>query len=333
MFQVMLIVAALSPVMGSRIAADEQTSVWELRGGDRFIVNVFVVKHTEVTVGEKPPVTSDTRDRFEIEYRVLEVLKTGDVVLAARLRRSVRETGESSPGSLKTASQSKSTLEDLRIRIQVDPAGQVLPLDELERESVLSTLSGVDPATVRLFRDSCPEEVIAGWFGRPFWTASDSTEANGQIPERSDSLSFGPFGTMRTQLTITTRPAADLRREYLIAGKGRFVPLVVPESIGSQKTVLLTDVVAELEEYSGKVTAPGDSDAEEPPEDVPRSLPFQSMDLTVRFQGSGMFQTSENSPRQKLLFRQTQVQSWILTSHTFGRPEVPLGIPVPPDVR
>jgi hypothetical protein len=76
--------------------ADETNAIWGLKAGDRFVMSVLSVKHTEVTIGDQPATNSDTRDRFEIEYRVTQVRNSGDAVIAARLRKASREVSEAS---------------------------------------------------------------------------------------------------------------------------------------------------------------------------------------------------------------------------------------------
>ena len=130
------------------ILADEAaspTTLWGLRTGDRFVVQVFIVKQTEVTIDQQPPTTSDTRDRFEIEYQVTETMNSGDLIFSARLRKVTREAGVSAPASLKSSSPAVRSLEELRLKLHVDGIGNIVSIDSKEKEALLAALSALDP--------------------------------------------------------------------------------------------------------------------------------------------------------------------------------------------
>ena len=120
--------------------ADETKTVWGLKAGDRFVVSVLSVKHTEVTIGDQPATISDTRDRFEIEYRVTQVRNSGDAVIAARLRKASRDVGDESQDSLKASARSARALEDLRIGFEIDSTGQILTITPRARGKLKEAL-------------------------------------------------------------------------------------------------------------------------------------------------------------------------------------------------
>lgn len=333
--------------------ADETSAVWGLKTGDRFVVSVLSVKHTEVTIGDQPATNSDTRDRFEIEYRVTQVRNSGDAVIAARLKKANRDVGEASQDSLKASARSVRALEDLRIGFEIDPTGQILTITERDRDSILSALSGLDVSTSQLFRDSCPEDVIASWLSRPFWAGltdsgdlllkdGDQKEQTKSSLTRKDSIAIGPFGVM--QATLELEPSAADKKEdsMTVTGKGRFAPLVVPNRETISSKIPLQNVTAELDEYSGKILLALEKPKDETPllegsrpESLPEIIPrqndvrFQSMELNIRLHGSGTLKGTAGNPDQNVTFRQTQMQSWILTELNIARSEYLFDVPVP----
>jgi len=325
--------------------ANESPAVWGLKAGDSFVINVFIVKQTEFTVEGQPPETNETRDRFEIEYTVATILKSGDALITVRLKRATREAGDSTSESLKTSVSSARSLEELRLRFQVDILGQITEIDRRDKEAFLVALSSLDPSAWQMLRDTCSDEAISGWFSRPFWTAlaSDPTivdrEPNAPpvqatpILERVESMALGPFGMLNTSIQLQPAKGKDDEPGFTISGTGRFVPLVVPESRQAQGRLPFKEVTAELDEFSGRVrlakAEPQDPNA--PP--TRRTMNFQSMETTARFHGSSLLQTSPEEEARKVSFRQTQIQLWILAEQTEGRREMPFGVPGPLDAR
>ncbi len=333
--------------------ADETSAVWGLKAGDRFVVSVLSVKHTEVTIGDQPTTNSDTRDRFDIEYRVAHVRNSGDAVISARLRKASRDVGEASQDSLKASARSARALEDLRVGFEVDPTGQILTITDRDRDVILSALSGLDVSTSQLFRDSCPEDVIASWLSRPFWAGpTDSTDVPPQEGDqkeqtkasltRKDSIAIGPFGVMQATLELEPNAADKKGDSITVTGKGRFAPLVVPNRETISSKIPLVNVTAELDEYSGKILlaqkkpkdetpAPEGSRTESLPEIIPgqKDVRFQSMEIDIRLHGSGTLKGTAGNADQSVNFRQTQMQSWILTELALARTEYLFDVPVP----
>jgi hypothetical protein len=333
--------------------ADETSAVWGLKAGDRFVVSVLSVKHTEVTIGDQPATSSDTRDRFEIEYHVTQVRNSGDAVIAARLRKAVRDVEESSQDSLKASARSARALEDLRIGFEIDSTGQILTIAARDRETVLAALSGLDVSASQLLRDSCPEDVITSWLSRPFWTGltgqvddlpqgSDQNEKQKTPMTRKDSMAIGPFGVMQVTLELEPKAADDGEESMTVTGQGRFVPLVVPNRDSVSSKIPLQNVAADLDEYSGKILLSREKPRDETPvpeNDLPdlrpeviprqRDVHFQSMEINVRLHGSGTLKGAVGSADQSVIFRQTQMQSWILTEMSFARSEYLFDVPVP----
>jgi hypothetical protein len=331
-------------IVPAQILADEvvpaklPTTIWGLRTGDRFVVQVFIVKQTEVTIDEQPPTTSDTRDRFEIEYQVTETLKSGDLVFSARLRKVSREAGVSAPATIKSSSPAVRSLDEVRIKLQVDPLGNITSIDPKEKEALLAAMSALDPTAWQLLRESCPDEVIMEWFARPFWTAvepaiigSPKNSDKVSYPKREASIALGAFGVLKTTLTLQPDTGAGEENSVTISGSGRFAPLVTPATSQSPGRLPLQDFTAELDEFSGRVRlARNDEEAEGGPE-PPDSPMFQSMETTARLHGTALMQKLNGADVSKVSFQQTQIQLWVVTEQSFAESQLPFGIPVPVD--
>ncbi len=321
--------------------ADEPQTVWRLRTGDKFVVNVFIIKQTEVTIEGQPPETNETRDRFEIEYTVTAVMKSGDGFFTVRLKKATRETGNTTSESIKASAPSARSLEDLRLRFQVDRLGQITNIDRRDKEAFLVALSSLDPSAWQMMRDACSDEALAGWFSRPFWPAvpdpivaaadqGEATESKAEIPERVEAMALGPFGLLNTTVQLTPPTNVDDETGLKISGTARFAPLVVPKSRQAQARLPLRDITAELDEFSGRVRLAKRNPVGREQKIIQRGLAFQSMETTARFHGSGLLTSVDDEPR-KLSFRQTQIQLWILAGQTLARPEMPFGVPAPLD--
>ena len=337
-----LLLISLSSSLSS--PADGIQTVWGLEAGDRFVVNVLVVKETEVTLSGEAPTISDTRDEFEIEYQVTEVMKTGDIVVSARIRKAVREVGQTTSDSIRSSAPSARSLEDIRIGFVVDSEGHITSINARDKENLLGVLLSLDSSTSQLLRNTCPDEIIISWFGRPFWTASESattaenpseSESDGavKVPERKDTIAVGPFGVLKTHVQLATGAKSDGPNGLVISATGRFIPLVVP-STASTPAIRLANVTAELDEFSGKARLSQDESRPFGSDIYPRNpskISFLSMILNVRLHGVGTIPATAGREAQKVEFRQTQLQSWALVEQSSARPEMLFDLPTPID--
>ncbi len=311
-------------------SADEPKPVWGVSAGDRFQVSVVIVKQTEVTIDDQPPTLSETKDRFQIEYRVAQISPTGDSVIVGGLRRPVRETGATSPASLRSANEAAGTLEDLLVVLHVDSDGVVQKISATEKEALLTQVSSLDPSVTRLLQNTCSDDVIAGWFGRPFWISTDPVAAApGQTWSRSDDTAVGAFGTLRSSIELKTGAIVDQRMGVEISGTGRFVPLVVPETDSPGDALFLTNVEATLDQFSGRARMFLSPAAADLVAANPKRPQFESMEVMIRLHGNGILQQSSSDKKQQVNFRQTQIQSWTLVEFELGRPEYRFRVPAP----
>lgn len=315
-------------------AADEAVSVWGMNAGDRFLVSVVIVKQTDVTIDDQPPIRSETTDKLRIEYRVVQVSTNGEAICVARLQRPNRETDKASPDSLKSAAGNVVNLEDLLVVLHVDSEGIVQRVSTADKESILANVASPEPSALRLLEHACPDEVIASWFGRPFWIACHPEDAKpGHTWNRADDIAMGEFGTLRNSNDITIAGGKTRLTDVEISGTGRFVPLVVPQTDSQFSSSILKDVTAELDQFSGTARMFLRSANEDKIQPIRKRPQFDSMELTIRLHGQGLLQKGQSDPPQQVAFQQTQIQSWNLVEFEFGRPEIFFNFPVPVDAK
>ena len=317
----------------------ESNAVWGLTTGDTFTANVVIIKQTEITVGDQAPTVSETRDRFQIQYQVAGSGPAGDIIIAARLQRPLREVGDSSSSALKVDGQTTKLLEELTMILGMDSGGKYTSLASSDRDAIVATFSGLDPSASKLLLDACPDSVIAGWFARPFWVAHDRKSLKvGAAWSRSEDIALGPFGSLRCDADLKLVKVKESIGSVEISANGRFIPLVRPTDAESSGAMLLTDVTAELDEYSGNARMHLSPAAEEGIPAKTNRPQFESIDVRIRFHGTATLPERssvalKNEPPVAVSFRQTQVQSWILQDFSFGRPEIFFNEPLRPILR
>ncbi len=340
LFKRITTVAALSVagLTGSDFAVaqiGESKAVWGLTTGDTLTVNVVIVKQTEVIVLDQSPTISETTDRFQIQYQVSGSSPAGDIMVAAKLRRTVRETGETTPEVLQVAAGSARALDDLALNLELDSDGVVTSISTTDRDAIVAIFSGLDPSASRLLRNACPDSVIAGWFARPFWVAHDRESLQEGVSwSRTEEIAIGPFGTMRCDADLELANAEELAGSVEISGKGRFVPLVLPSDARAFGVLPLTDVTAELDEFSGNARmylSPSETEGTPKPGNRPQ---FESLNVTLRFHGTATIPVKKeialtDERPETVSYRQTQVQSWFLQDFSYGRREFFSNEPVP----
>jgi hypothetical protein len=311
----------------------DSKAIWGLSTGDTFSASVVIVKQTEVTVGEQSPTQSETTDKFQIQYQVVGVDPAGDIVVAARMQRPERETSKSSPQSLQTFDAAIQSLEQFTVVLQVSSEGVVTSVSPSDRESLIAYFSGLDPSSSNLLSNACPNSVVASWFARPFWIAHDQTTLKeGAKWDRTEDIALGSFGTLHCETALKVATVDPKWGSIELKGSGRFVPLVLPTKQASFGEPPLAEFTAELDEYSGKARmflAPIVDDVVPSP---PKRPQFESIELTLRFHGTGTIvdrSAEEQAPPQKVTFRQTQIQSWLLQGFSFGRRELFFNMPTP----
>lgn len=212
--------------------AQQPKTVWGMFAGDSFSVSSVVVRSTELQQGTAAATTLETRDRCLMEYRVLRAGADGDALFDVRVSSPVRETRSGTDQRWKAAPGSQKKLDGISIQFVVDPQGSVTQFAPQDREQLIMLLSGNDPKYASVLDASCPDEVLAGWFGRVFSfpqrksmvsaaakgeqkssaenkTPDDSPDTT-DVPENRDTWSHtwvdsvGPFGVIRSSVQFQT---------------------------------------------------------------------------------------------------------------------------------
>lgn len=311
----------------TRPQRDEATAaLWGMRTGDAFVLRVAISKRTSVSLDGAEPQIVETRDRFELSYRVTDVPATGDVTLVVTARRAEREATAGLSGRSAPTVEASRYLADVRVGLRLDSEGNLLETSERDWEKTLSIFSGMDHSTGRLMRDTCPSDVASSWFARPFWVVGRAEDVSGGIRtiERPDVIPVGPYGILRLDVEISADDEQTPSGVRRISGKGRYVPLVISDVISESSFPQLSEMNIEMTEFAGKARTT--SALSEQRRSVP---PFHSMELSYRIQGTGTLKLPGNLTSQKMEFSQQQQQAWILTEYTAALPDTLFGVPVP----
>lgn len=322
---------------GNDEAAGSSRAVWQIESGDSFIVAVVVRKKSITTVGDKQTVTSETTDRFRIEYRVARAQEDGDAIIAAILHEPTRDVADDSSPSLRTTADESARLDDAGILFQLAPDGAVLGVSPSDREQIIGLVSNGDERLASLLSRSLPNDVMAGWLSRPFWLAvPEQTRQSGASWSRLFAVACGPFGTMQHDVTLTLDDASETPSRVSAKAESRFVPLVLPAGAAAENQALLSNVQVTGQQLSVTGTMmpvtkpePAASDGGEGEERREQRRPgFESLELGLQVTGIGELPAATESAEAgdgAVRFELSIAESWMLESSSFGRPELMFG--------
>ena len=298
---------------------DAGKSVWNMSTGDSFTVAVVISKQTTTTQNNQPT-TTETSDRFRIEYRAARVRKNGDAIVAAMLREPSRDTVGTSP-SLKSTADRVMVLEDVALLFQLDKEGIVQGVSPSDRQEIINLLTGTDAKLAALLSRSLPNEVMASWISRPFWLALAADQQQPMAEwKRTLTAGCGPFGTAEHEIQLTLNEIKDSFGSVSATATSRFVPLVLPAAEVTANTDLLTNVKVSVEDFQLTARMAIVPLVQSDPPSLVRPQ-FESLDLKVRVAGSGDVPASGAKANGSVTFTQTVAESWILEGSAFGRPE------------
>ena len=323
--------------------ADAFETIWGLRPGDSFVVDVLIHRQTIIrptqSAGEglEAVDTSSANlegdsvsvsDRWRLEYRVQSVSPSGRLHISVRVAEAERNTDPQGPHSTGPLSNRKlQTLQGLELLFAVNSEGEVEGVDEGDRTAMVSTFTGLNPDVEACLQECCSSQNIIGWFAKPFWF-NVSNELPGDEPSLDvdvtsspsrdvrDEISLGVLGRLRTNVRLLQQSTASLdkrsnRINYTITGNGRFVPVQVTQ----MQPVRFVAVSAQLDSYSGTASVIPTVASES---QVDRTRPlFDRLDLSYVMRGSCEMEVAQR--RKKLEFQQTQVQTWTLRSSQMRR--------------
>jgi hypothetical protein len=304
------------------ILRDETQSpgtIWSMRAQDQFSVSVSIDKRTEIELDGQTPVVTATNDRLELEYRVLRVLRDRQCDMIVICRNAVREVRDSqSEPSIQKLQTAVSLANDQLIPVHVGLDGSMVLTATSERNSLLSRISGADHGASALLDAACPDEVITGWLSAPFWSVAESGDQSTPW-QREHTVSAGPLGAFRVDLTMTPVKPDGALLPISISGEGRFVPLVLPQKSHAGIPEILKSVSGKVGQVSGRIQLHRPAEDKVPAEFGPD---LESLTFTMVISGEGQSAAIGELPSRAVRFRQTQTQSWVLTERRQGPIEV-----------
>ena len=303
---------------------------WGLRPGNEITVVVVSSRRTDIAVDGQPEVTRESTESLQIQYRVVAIERSGDVIVKAIVRKMDRQPPSSILARLTGAAFS----------LAIHPDGNVSTLTSEGRDALVTHLSNGDPESAQILKKCLTDETIGSWFSAPFWMIR---RVEGDDPqdawERSHDVSLGTLGSLQLDLNFRLSDVQDSMANVVIAGDAHFRPLVLPDTVAAALP-FLSNASVEIDEVSGTgriyVAAP---DADEPPGARPgfetvewtlrlhgnAQLPLTKPAKTAAVPGSGNDSTTEQdvSPRTgAVTFRQTQHHLWTLQSFSIGIPRM-----------
>lgn len=299
-----------------------------LRPGNHITVLVASSRQTDISIDGQPEVTQETSESLQIQYRVIAVERSGDVVVKTIVSKIDRQP----PSSILTR------LAGATFSLTIHPDGNVSTLTAEGRDAMVMHLSNGDPESAQILRKCLTDEAIASWFSIPFWMIRPvEDERTHDAWERSHDVSLGTLGSLHLDLNFQAGDIEGSLANVVIAGDAHFRPLVLPDT-DARAFPFLSNASVEVDEVSGTgrlyVAEP---DADEPPQARPE---FESVDWTLRLHGEAELPlakvektaavplpddeiAAEQEVSRKsgtVTFRQSQHHAWTLQSFSIGMP-------------
>lgn len=110
-----------------------------LRPGNHITVLVASSRRTDISIDGQPEVTQETSESVQIQYRVIAVERSGDVVIKAIVRKMDRQP----PSSILTR------LAGATFSLTIHPDGNVSTFTAEGRDAMVMHLSNGDPESIR----------------------------------------------------------------------------------------------------------------------------------------------------------------------------------------
>lgn len=321
---------------------------WGLRQGNEISVLMASSRRTEIVVAGQAEVTRETSESLQIQYRVVAIERSGDVLVKAIVRKIERQ-----PTSLILTRLTGATFS-----LAIHPDGSVSMLTSEGRDALVTHLSNGDPESAQVLKKCLTDETIRSWLSVPFWLIQPVADDKLQVTwNRSHDVSLGTLGSLQLDLNFRVGDMQASMAKIMIAGDAHFRPLVLPDT-DTAAFPFLSNAKVEIDEVSGTgrlhVASP---DADEPSELRPQ---FESVEWTLRLHGEAQLPWDKLPQKSTIpagadgdpavqdvsrkssmvTFRQTQHQLWTLQGFTIGMPRrlefdrlsVPIQqlVPVPP---
>ena len=339
MISTIILAAFVAPSVAAQPIRD-MPGFWGLRPGNVVTVLVASSRRTDIAVDGQPEVTRESSESLQIQYRVVAIERSGDVIVKAIVRKMDRQP----PSTILTR------LTGAAFSLAIHPDGNVSTLTPEGRDALVTHLSNGDPEGAQILKKCLTDETIGAWFSSPFWMIRPvENDEHPDAWERRHAVSLGTLGLLQLDLNFHLGDVSDSMAKVMIAGDAHFQPLVLPDT--ATAFPFLSNASVEIDELSGKgriyVPSP---DADEPPGARPE---FESVEWTLRLHGIAQLpsakpenttavpaaaddDSAEQDAAQRtgtVTFRQTHHHVWTLQSFSIGVPQMleydRLPVPVP----
>ena len=324
-FCVVFLVALVIPPVAAQ-PLREPSGFRGLMAGNEITVLVASSRRTDIAVDGQPEVTTETSESMRIQYRVVSLERSGNLVV----KMSVHKLDHQPPTPI------LSRLKVSPILLNIQPDGEVSISSPESRDALVTNLSRGDPQSAQVLKMCLTDESISSWFSVPFWMLRPGEdEENKDVWERSHDVSLGTLGTLQLDLSFRSGDIEKSMAKVAISGEARFRPLVLPDSEATAFPYL-SNASVEIDEISGTGQIHAASpDGDKPPEQRPE---FESVEWTIRLHGEAELPptkpvkpaASQNSDddaavglavpgkTSKVTFQQTQHHVWKLQSFSAG---------------
>ena len=285
----------------------------QLKPGTEITVLAASSRRTDIAVEGQPEVTTESSETMQIQYRIVGLDPSGNMVIRALVQNLDHRPRNANVSQLRFAP----------VLLGIQPDGIIRALNPAARDALISNLSNGDPESMQVLRTCLTDETIAGWFSVPFWMLRPGIgDAVENVWERGHEVSLGALGSLHMDLSFQAETPENKFAKVVITGKGRFLPLVLPDSKATAFP-FLSDATVEIDELSGTgklfAATPDDTDQS------PQRPEFESLEWTIRLHGNANLvpanatkKATESGMPPKVTFRQLQNHVWTLQRFTAG---------------
>ena len=212
-----------------------------LRPGHEITVLAASSRRTDVVVDGQPEISTASSETMQVQYRIVGLDPSGNMVVRALVQNLDRRPGNASLSQLRFAP----------FLLSIQPDGIIRVLNPAARDALILNLSNGDPESMQVLRTCLTDDTIAGWFSVPFWMLRPGTGvAVENVWERGHEVSLGTLGSLHMDLSFQAETPENSFAKVVMAGEGRFLPLVLPDSKATAFP-FLSDARVEIDEISG----------------------------------------------------------------------------------
>lgn len=306
-------------------------SVWGLQPGDTFRVETTVESETTVGDADESPVQHTQLDRWVVAYRI-DAIQAGHTELSAR----ILEAGSHVQSDQEKRQIDSDQLSRVSIKIEVSEKGVAEVTEGLDALYALAVAG--NPSTFGRLQSMVSSSAVESWLIAPFLYAppspGDSPSDDEETPradstswERQNEVSLGPFGLVRSTMTLTPGEEQDGVIPVKLKFNSRHVSPVTEGSDPRQTRLSISaaDVVIEQSDGTGVMKQPA-GDADTPDNRRPW---FQSFRFQLKLSGTARFRSK--GLNRKIPFTLMRTQNTELLDFTVRRSLLPVN-DLPPAV-